>query len=264
MSDENENAAHSPVFRAEDIAAHRPVSVQLLDRDEPLDGVRSTVERLAAAPHPNLVRNHAFSSCRGQPFIVREWINGFSLSEVLRARSGILAPTEVRRLVEQAADAWEHIQVHELGSLDLHPDAIQVHFSGEAPEIGQRRLLLARPMDSWPDFSVKFRVYQPLSLEQSREAAALVRETVRSLGYLTAELLGGGTSTVALASVEDAPAVHFARRHSIRGESSHRPGGCAGTPILPACMNLASALVEAFQEDESRPRIVTGSFCRPM
>ena len=195
LADESQRAAANPVFRAEDVRAQRPVAVQLLDRDKPLDDLRLNVDRLAAAPHPNLVGSHALSSCRGQPFLVREWINGFSLEEVMRARAGVLAPAEVPRLLHAAVAAWEHIQSHDLGTLDLSLHAIQVQFGGEPLSARQKRALPVQWMDVWPDFSLKFNV--EIAREDAPPAGAGAgREIVRRLGNLAAELLGHGAMSI--------------------------------------------------------------------
>ena len=193
LADETQRSAANPVFRAEDVRAHRPVAVQLLDRDKPLDDLRLNVDRLAAAPHPNLVGSHALSSCRGQPFLVREWINGFSLDDVLHARAGVLAPAEVQRLLGAAVNAWEHIQIHDLGTLSLHLPAIQVQFYGEPLDARQKRSLPAQPMADWPDFSLKFNVEIADESTLPLGRAVVGREIVRRLGCLTAELLGRGS-----------------------------------------------------------------------
>ena len=197
LADENQDASINPVFRAEDVAGQRAVAVQLLDRDRPLDAVRAAMERLAAAPHPNLIQHHTLTSCRGQPFVVSEWVNGFSLADVLRARGGALTAPEVHILIRQAARAMEHAQQYELNLPDVQIGAVQVHFGGLVADPAELRALRARPVQKWPEFSVKLRLHsEEETVAFDGGSAASGHAAVRALARLAAELLGMGGATV--------------------------------------------------------------------
>lgn len=206
LADENQDASLNPIFRAEDVAGQRAVAVQLLDRDRPLDAVRASFERLAAAPHPNLLRHHTLTSCRGQPFVVSEWVNGFSLADVLRARSGTLTAPEVHILIRQVARAMEHAEQHELNLPDVHPGAIHVHFGGLILDPTELRALRAQPVHKWPEFSLKLRLHTEEETEAFDGGSdATGCAATRALARLAADLLGIGAATVAPSRPLDLP-----------------------------------------------------------
>ena len=240
VMDENPGAGKGPVFRAEDIAGHRFVAVHLLDRTKPLEAIRARVERLAAAPHPNLLLNHTLSSCRGQPFVVNEWLNGFALSEVLHAHGGRLPLAETRTLLRQVMLAVDHARENEIGLLDLNLAAIQVHFGGDDLDAPSRRSLLSKPLADWPNFTLKLR---PRAGEFGGDPETLTRESLRQLGQLAAELLGSReASTAGFAGLvsdggEDAvrlPAVPLEVQHLINQALSSRSGFSSGSEFVAA------------------------------
>ena len=183
-----------PVFRAEDLAGGRLVSVKLFDRHGgSLDHIRAAVARLAGAAHPNLLEDEEVTSCRGQPFLVTEWVNGFPLSDVLRAR-GKLTPAETQSLVHQAARALDHARERGLGALDLRTGAAMVQFTGPALAADARRTLPGRPLGEWPMFLLKFR------LLGGDHGDAGLAAGVRALGHFAAELLGQNDAETAWAA----------------------------------------------------------------
>ena len=251
VADEDQSADDGPMFRAEDIAGQRFVAVQLLDPDKPSEALRASVERLTAAPHPNLVDNHAFSSCRGQAFVVREWINGFPLADLLRARHGKLLAGEVPSLLSQAALALEHAQAHQLGRVELRPAAIQLHFSGEPLDAGQRRTRLAEPMNAWPDFTVKFRVWVNELDGPSNAPMSSADDMVRRLADFAAELLGNAADAVAFPErgEEESPAPLAALPRAVESVLSEAAssGDAFGRPS-----EFVVALTAALQADAAK------------
>lgn len=192
IADENQSAGDTAVFRAEDVAGQRCVAVQLIESGRSSDAMRTTVKRLVAAPHPNLIQNHEFSSCRGQSFVVREWLNGFTLATALRAHGGSFTPGDVVILLGQVAAAIDHALAHEIGFLNLQVAAIQVHFPAVAPGTQSKRFPPAEPIARWSDFALKLR---PLADEAAADARTRPGESIRRLGLLAAELLGSGSET---------------------------------------------------------------------
>lgn len=234
--------ADGPVFRAEDVAGQRLVAVKLFARAAPLDPVRDAVARLAGAPHPNLLDDREVSSCRGQPFLVSEWVNGFSLADVLRVR-GALTPAETQSLVHQAARALDHARENALGTPDLRPAAAMVQFTGEALDAEARRTLPGRPLEGWPAFLLKLRL---LARGSAGAAGAALEPAalVRTLGRFAAELLGNpGTSTLAPPTAESPappplPGVP-------RAISAVLGRAAAGTPGFASGSEFAAALTRA-------------------
>ena len=234
--------ADGPVFRAEDIAGQRLVSIKLFERTDPPEPVRDAVARLADAPHPNLLDDQEVSSCRGQPFLVSEWVNGFPLADVLRAR-GALTLAETQSLVHQAAKALDHARESGLGTLDLCTEAAMVQFTGKPLDAAARRTLPGRPLEEWPAFLLKFRLLGRGGVGTARvtpEPAALVQ----ALGHLAAELLGSsGASTLALPTAEhtaplDLPGVP-------RGISAVLGRATTVTPGFSSGSEFAEALTRA-------------------
>ena len=252
LANESQAGAADPIFRAEDVAGGRRVAVQLLDRHQPLEAMRAGIERLVAQPHPNLVQNHAFSSCRGQPFIVSEWIDGFPLSDLLRARRSGLRPAEVLRLIRQAAEACEHSRVHRLGRLELRPDLLRLHFSVPMAAQALQRELLLRPMEEWPDFSLKLKIKTDFSVEPRLiSAEATVENAVRELGNLTAELLGGGeNSTLAFEGVSsrtvNGKANPLSAVHLVLDQTLADP------PVFASVTDFVTALAATLKTEEHR------------
>ena len=118
-------------------------------------------------------------------------MDGFPLSEVLQARAGKLEAAEVQSLIHQAARALEHAYTHGLAPLDLRPAAIRVHFTGKKPGVQRCRALVAQPVETWPDFSLKFRLLARLETARAGGQIAVTREeALRLLSHLAAELLG--------------------------------------------------------------------------
>ncbi len=196
--------ANGSVFRAEDLHGQRLVSIRLLDRARPLDPVRNLVARLAAAPHPNIVRDETLSSCRDQPFLVSEWISGFPLANVLRAR-GALSAGEAQPLIHQAARAVDHARLHGLGRLDLRLDAAFVHFfdggNDDPLEPVALRALASVPLGEWPACLLKLRLLD----ETSASSSGIADEPVCALGHFAAELLGSNAAeTIAFSALEKA------------------------------------------------------------
>ncbi len=196
--------ADGPVFRAEDVVGQRLVSIKLFERTDPLEPVRAAVARLADAPHPNLLDDQEVSSCRGQPFLVSEWVNGFPLSDVLNAR-GALTLAETQSLVHQAARALDHARESGLGTLDLRAEAAMVQFTGEPLDAATRRTLPGRALEGWPTFLLKFRRLGRGSVGPARvppEPMALIR----ALGHFAAELLGSAGATTLACPAPEIPA----------------------------------------------------------
>ena len=192
-----------PLFRAEDLAGHRTVAIRLLDANpQSLAFVEQAVRRLQGAPHPNLLATYSLSSCRGQSFLVLEWIEGFPLAALLRARRA-LALAEALPLLRQVAAVVDHARVHDLGELDCLPRRILAHFPGGLGEI-PRSELFRMPLTAWPAWTLKLRsrlvvpgaaeLRPPASHPEAAGDASGVDERVRGLRQLAGELLSGTVS----------------------------------------------------------------------
>ncbi len=153
------------VFRARDLErSHSVFAVKLLHPDvlkesSQVDRLEVALEKLRRAPHPNLLSFDGLHHSGGVKFLVGEWVNGFNLVEVLRAR-GKLAVREVLPLLGQAAAAADHARSFELPPLELGLHQILAHFP-EVPleEKGGStvtRATLNLSVDKWPRYLLKF------------------------------------------------------------------------------------------------------------
>ena len=228
-------------FRAAD-GRHggRAVAVKVLRADAGLDrteiaALREGTGRLRAAPHPRLVETVAFDETRGYWFAASEWVQGFTLVDLLRHR-GRLEPSEALGLLVQAADAAVHARANGLRRLELTPHQVLIGFPGvfEDGPAREARTILDRPLARWPRFGLKI---DALALPHGRiggaavdagsltvvPAANVIPEPmdgyVHALGTLLYELLSGTPP-------------------------SGEPGGKRETPPLPTLGEEANALLQ--------------------
>ncbi len=188
------------VFEARDRAnPGAVVAVKLLrnalegrDPDE-RDRLREDARLVIAAPHKHLARLLAFEQGPGTgkaPFYVaEEWLDGFTLRDLLAARNGALPAAECLRLLGQAAEAVDHAASRQLERLELAIHQIHLHFPAERSTTGgepSRRAFLQASLEEWPrEWSMKI---QPFGV--GRDAA----ESGTWAGEVT--LLPGGLLTV--------------------------------------------------------------------
>ncbi len=156
------------VFRATD-AWHgdRPVAVKVVRPDLGLGRLefhhlRGDLRRLRAAPHPHLVEVFALDQARGYRFVASEWINGFTLVDLLRHRGRLELP-EALRLLADASAAAAHGSANGLPRLQLAPHQILVHFPAAFAGDKARaiRAMVDRPLAQWPEFGLKIDAIYP-------------------------------------------------------------------------------------------------------
>jgi serine/threonine protein kinase len=151
------------VFHAFDVERSRaPVAIKILHSDV----LATTAERrrfegdlskLRLAPHPNLLEVYGLEEAGDTNFLVSEWVNGFTLVDLLRSR-GQLPLRETIRLLAQAVTAADHARAHDLPRIELGLHQILAHFptlSSEGDADTGAKTALARPLDQWPDFALK-------------------------------------------------------------------------------------------------------------
>jgi serine/threonine protein kinase len=113
------------VYLAHDTELERPVAVKVLSEALAVDdGFRRRFERearlAARLSHPNLVGVYDAGVDEGRPFIVQEYVEGETLSDLL-ARRGHVPPDEARGLALQAAGALAHVHAAGLVHRDVKP-----------------------------------------------------------------------------------------------------------------------------------------------
>ena len=156
------------VFRATDARrGERPVALKVLRPDLGLGRVefhhlQGDLRRLRSAPHPRLIEVFALDQACGYRFMATEWIEGFTLVDLLRHRGRLELP-EALRLLEDASDAAAHGSANGLHRLELAPHQILVHFPAgfEGDKARTVRTIIDRPLAQWPVFGLKIDAVAP-------------------------------------------------------------------------------------------------------
>jgi serine/threonine protein kinase len=185
-------------FHAEDMLARIRVTIRLfVARTAVLKQIDEEASRLKAASHPNFVNVLAVEQERNFSFVVLEWLEGFPLVDLLRARR-TLTLRELLMLLTQIAPALDAALAANL-RLELNLRNILVHFPESFAEPAAD-IVLRCPLDEWPTFVVKMSL---LAKVKELEAAAASggeqtialdsrpQREVLQLGILAYELLGG-------------------------------------------------------------------------
>ncbi len=214
-----------PLYRATDLQqGGQPVAVKVLDARLAADAeicgqVERTLQILSTAPHENLIQPLVFGDDGvGGRFLVMEWMEGFTLLAVLRAR-GALTLRETLGLLKPMAAGFDHARQHGLTRLELSKHQGLVHFPGGFEDEQQREQILHLPLAEWPPFKVALgtlplerpsadgdetlvdmqtRGPSPVKRDM-REAGGLPTPPaleISGLGHLIYELLGGTPTTV--------------------------------------------------------------------
>ncbi len=186
------------IFHAEDILTRMRVTLRIfLAEPEILRQIEQEAVRIKGLSHPNFTQLFAVERDRGLSFIVLEWLEGFPLVDLLRARRA-LTLREMLMLLQQVAPAVDAAREASL-SLEIKLRDIFLHFPESFAE-PVANIVLRCPLDEWPTFVVKMSVLEKVKgLEASAGAAQeqtiifdlkLQRDVVQ-LGIVAYELLGG-------------------------------------------------------------------------
>jgi serine/threonine protein kinase len=204
------NPGHS--YHGEDVSTGTRVALRLFRvPDDLFTQIEEEAKRVQAVAHPNILEVRTVGREKTFSFAVFEWLEGFSLFDLLRARRS-LTLREICLLLKQIAPALDRAQASGL-HLELNLHDIMVHF----PEgFGQPAadLVLRCPLDEWPPFVVKLdalgRAHQPGDTAtgdtQETGDASRVEQEVIQIGLLVYELLGGkpgGFTPLATASEDE-------------------------------------------------------------
>ncbi len=215
------------LFRALDLRQQgKPVAVKILDGriaadPEICQRLDRTVNILCAAPHANLVQPLAFGKDgAGDRFLAMEWIEGFTLLAVLRAR-GAMTMHDALRLLKPMASGFDHARRHGLTRLEWSAHQILIHFPEGFDDEQRRERTLHLPLDTWPPFRVTLGTL-PLERPAADDDDTLVGKRTRlhvpeeagvpaasgdapaaslevsALGRLIYELLGGTPAVIEL------------------------------------------------------------------
>ncbi len=232
------------LFKAKDlhsnrVVALRPIPLAVRYEAARLDFLRQEIERLRTVHHPNLLEVLGLEAYDRGLFIVSEWIKGFSLQELLRARREI-AWEETLRVTKPLAKVLDFAAERNLlaGRVSLQKIFVEIpHLTEDSVET-QRK-----PVLSWPPFIIKV---DALSLGQTlsdllAEPTQTIVDTggfnfpaghVQQLAWAVYELLGG-VKPVSLAGAA-APRLNPVPNLSEPGNSILRLGATEPTRFATA------------------------------
>jgi TPR repeat protein/tRNA A-37 threonylcarbamoyl transferase component Bud32 len=199
-------------FYAHDLRQARGVSLLLFSEGfladkQKFTSVEQEVEKLQGAPHESLRQVFSLESTAEHSYLVEEFVIGPTLLGILRTR-GELTAAELPMLLSQLAPLADHATAHNLSSVDLTLNGVQLTYPGLI-QASITPGLLQQPLSTWSPFKIKvtpvdFSVSTADSVAWSG-AATLVQNVgtegvrssyVRMLSLLTYELLGGPRATV--------------------------------------------------------------------
>ncbi len=186
-------------FHAEDTQQKRRVRVKLVQCDAGAFAcIREQVGRLQSASHRNFIAALAAEHSGAFGYVVSEWLEGFALLDLLRARHE-LTLRETLTLLEQIAPAVD--AARDLGvrlALDLRH--VFLHFP-EGFEDPDEQVMLRCPLAEWPAFVVKLDPLAGLDELEApdadcertmvRKGEAVRQAAIAQLAALTYDLLGG-------------------------------------------------------------------------
>ncbi len=123
------------VYLAEHTALKRRVALKILPAEVARDRdyvARFRREAVAAArlEHPNIIQVYDVGEHEGMPFMVRQYVEGLSLAEILKS-SGRLDPKEAARVAREVARGLSAAHAQGVVHRDIKPENILVSENGE-------------------------------------------------------------------------------------------------------------------------------------
>ncbi|HET9379145.1 MAG TPA: SUMF1/EgtB/PvdO family nonheme iron enzyme [Chthoniobacterales bacterium] len=189
-------------FYAEDLASKTRVTVRIFHADPALlNQIEEDAKRIQRVAHPNFLKVFAVEREKNFSFAVLEWLEGFPLVDLLRARRA-LTLRETRMLLKQIVAAVDEARAANL-TLEMNLRDILVHFP-EGFAALSADVVLHCPLDEWPAFVVKLDALgKAKELESSAtrfgERPSVGTQTphhdIIQLGIVAYELLGGTAGT---------------------------------------------------------------------
>jgi serine/threonine protein kinase/formylglycine-generating enzyme required for sulfatase activity len=191
------NPGHT--FHAEDLVSTNRVTVRVFKAAPSLlDEIDRRAVLLPSAVHPNFIRVFAVERETDFSFVAFEWVDGFPLVDLLRARRA-LTLRELLFLLKQIAAAVDAARQWSM-TVEMTLREILVHFPDSLVDPTASNVLLRCPLDEWPAFVVKLSLLSEIkeieaAAEEAEERTMVLNEKpqqdVVQLGVLVYELLGG-------------------------------------------------------------------------
>ena len=136
------------------------VTVRIFLADpEILAQIDEEADRIKDISHPNFTQLFAVERDRSLSFIVLEWLEGFPLVDLLRARRA-LTLREMLMLLQQIAPAVDAAREANL-SVEIKLRDIFLHFPESFAE-PVANIVLRCPLDEWPTFVVKMSLLEKI------------------------------------------------------------------------------------------------------
>ena len=191
------NPGHT--FHAEDLVTSARITVRIfMAAPDLLNEIDQRAALLPSVLHPNFIHVLATEREKGFSFVAFEWLEGFALVDLLRARRA-LTLRESLFLLKQIASAVDAARQWRM-QLEISLRDILVHFPDSLVDPAASNVLLRCPLDEWPTFVVKLSLLGEIKeLEAAAEgfqertmiSDLKPHQDVVQLGILVYELLGG-------------------------------------------------------------------------
>jgi serine/threonine protein kinase len=182
------------VYKAYQPALERYVAVKVLPRELTFDGQfveRFLREARAAARlnHPNIVTIHDVGQAEGVHFLVMEFVDGPSLTDLLR-QQGAQPPEEVSRIISQVATALDYAHQHSFVHRDIKPGNILLAPDGTA-KLTDFGIVQAAEGTRLTQTGTLLGTPAYMSPEQARGAEVGQGTDIYSMGVVAYEMLSG-------------------------------------------------------------------------
>ena len=165
-----------------------PQGIDAEDRQEAIDRFRREAQAAGSLSHPNIVTIFGVEEYEGVPYIVMEYLEGITLSQLLK--EGPQSPQKAAGIVSQLADALAYAHSQGVVHRDIKPDNLFLLFDGrlKITDFG-----IARVMGSSTMTQVGTVMGTPgyMSPEQVRGEQVDWRTDIFSCGVVLYELLTG-------------------------------------------------------------------------
>jgi serine/threonine-protein kinase len=188
--------AMGSVFKGRDVKANKPVAIKILApehcrKPKVVARFEREAEKMTGLRHQNIVQFHGHGRRGALPFIVMEFLEGLTLSDVLERAGGKVGLAETVAVVKQLASGLAFLHHHGLVHRDVKPQNVFVCVGGRVTilDLGVVRDQ-ANPGLTRPGAMVGTPYY--MSPEQILGAEDIDRRTdVYALAAVTFELLTG-------------------------------------------------------------------------
>lgn len=129
LEDRVGQGAMGSVFQGRDLQTQLRVAIKVLApehcrKPKVIARFEREASLLIQLSHPNIVQLHGHGRLRALPYIVMEYLEGMTLSEVLTARRGSLSVSETVAIIRPVAAGLTFLHHHELVHRDIKPQNV--------------------------------------------------------------------------------------------------------------------------------------------